>query len=69
MWQDRWFTLGIIGALLSCLACLTPVAVIALGVIRLGAWDGHLDAIVLPVLVGSVVLIAYRFWLARRRAP
>ena len=40
MWRDRWFARGIIGAAVSCLACLTPVAVIALGAIGLGAWAG-----------------------------
>jgi hypothetical protein len=40
MWRDRWLILGIIGAALSCLACLTPVAVLALGAIGLGAWTG-----------------------------
>ena len=58
MRRDRWFALGIIGAAVSCLACLTPVAVIALGAIGLGAWAGHSDAILLPVLVGFVGLIA-----------
>ncbi len=69
MWRDRWFALGIIGAALSCLACLTSAAVIALGAIGLGAWVGHLDAVLLPVLVAFVGLVAYRSWIARRRAP
>ena len=53
MGRDRWLALGIVGAVLSCLACLTPAAVIALGAIGLGAWAGHLGAIPLPVLIGS----------------
>ena len=69
MWRDRWFALGIVGAIVSCLACLTPVAVIALGAIGLGAWTGHLDAVLLPVLAGFVGLIAYRYWIRRRRTP
>ena len=67
MWRDRWFALGIVGAVVICLACLTPAAVIALGAIGLGAWAGHLDAILLPVLIGFVGLIAYRSLIARRR--
>ncbi len=69
MWRDRWFTLGIIGAALSCLACLTPVAVLALGAIGLGAWTGHLDAVLVMVLVGFVALIVYRYWSLRRTTP
>lgn len=69
MWCDRWLALGIIGTVLSCLACLTPAAVIALGAIGLGAWVGHLDAVLLPVLVAFAGLVAYRTWIVRRRAP
>ena len=47
MWRDRWLTLGIIGAVVSCLACLTPVAVLALKAIGLSAWTNHLDAVLL----------------------
>ena len=69
MWRYRWVALGIVGAIVSCLACLTPVAVIALGAIGLGAWTGHLDAILLPVLAAFVGLVAYRHWVRRRRTP
>ncbi len=69
MWRDRWLTLGIIGAALTCLACLTPVAVLALGAIGLGAWTGHLDAALLSLLVGFVALVVYRYWSARRTTP
>ena len=68
MWRDRWFALGVIGAAFTCLACLTPVAVVALGVIGLGAWDGHLDAVLLPVLVVFLALAVYRYRVACRRA-
>jgi hypothetical protein len=50
----------------SCLACLTPAAVIALGAIGLGAWTGRLDAVLLPVLAG---LVASRYSIGRRRTP
>ena len=69
MWRDRWFAVGIIGAVVSCLACLTPVAVIALGAIGLGAWTGHLDVVLLPVLAAFMGLVAYRYWIGRRRPP
>ena len=67
MWRDRWLSLGIIGAVLSCLACLTPVAVLMFGAIGLGAWTGRLDVILLSLLIGFVMLAAYRYWIARWR--
>ena len=45
MWRDRCFTIGLIGTVLACLACLTPFAVVTLGAIGLGAWAGRLDAV------------------------
>ena len=65
--RDWWVVLGVIGAALTCLACLTPAAVLVLGAIGLGAWTGHLDLILLPLLLGFVVLGVYRFWLMRGR--
>ena len=67
MWRDRWFALGVIGTILACLVCVTPVAVVALGAIGLGAWAGHLDIILLPVLAAFVVLAVYRYRVACRR--
>lgn len=69
MWHDRWLILGMIGPALSCLACLTPLAVLALGAIGLGAWTGHLDTVLLLLLVGFVALVAYRYWRVRRPTP
>jgi mercuric ion transport protein len=69
MLRDRWLILGTIGAALTCLACLTPVAVLTLGAIGLGAWTGHLDAVLLLLLVGFVALVVYRYWSARRTTP
>ena len=68
MWRDRWFVVGVIVAALSCLACLTPLAVLALGAIGLGALTGHLDVILLPVLILFAGLAFYRYRLAHRRA-
>lgn len=69
MWRDRWFKVGVIGTVLSCLACLTPLGLLALGAVGLGAWTGHLDAILLLVLVLFAGLAVYRYWTARRRTP
>ena len=69
MWRDRWFTLGVIGAALACLSCLSPFAVVALGAIGWGAWAGHLDIVLLPVLAAFVGLAVYRYRVGRRRIP
>ena len=68
MWRDRWFAVGVIGAVLSCLACLTPLAILGLGAVGLGAWTGHLDVILLPVLLVFAGLAFYRYRIAGRRA-
>ncbi len=69
MWRDRWVALGVIGAALACLSCLTPFAVVTLGAIGLGAWTGHLDIVVLPVLAAFIALVIYRYRVACRKAP
>ena len=66
MWRDRWFALGVLGAALACLACLTPAAVVVLGARGLGAWTGRLDLMLLPLLAGFVVLAVYRYRMRRR---
>jgi len=37
MWRDRWLILGVIGAVLTCLACLTPALVLLLAALGLAA--------------------------------
>jgi len=69
MWRGRWFAVGVIGAALSCLACLTPVAALALVAVGLGAWAGRVDAVLLPSLVLFIAVAAYRSRVACRRAP
>ena len=67
MGSDRWFAFSLIGALLTCVACLTPAAVLAVGAVWLGAWTGRLDLVLLPLLVALVALAAYRYRARRRR--
>jgi mercuric ion transport protein len=69
MWRDRWFSIGLIGAVLACLACVTPLAVIGLGAIGLGAWTGRLDVVLLAALVVFVGIAVYRYRVACRRTP
>ena len=69
MWHDRWLALGVIGAVLACFGCLTPVAVVALGAIGLGAWAGRLDAVLLPLVVIFLAFAVYRYRVSCRRTP
>ena len=69
MWRDRWLVLGVIGAALTCLACLTPVLVLLLGALSLGALTGRLDLLLLPLLVGFAGIAVYRYRQVRRRKP
>ena len=69
MWRDRWLVLGVIGAALTCLACLTPALVLLLGAIGLGALTGRLDLLLFPLLRGFAGFTVYRYRQVRRRKP
>ena len=69
MWRDRWWVLGVIGAALTCPACLTPALLGVLGVIGLGTLTGRLDLVMLPLLVGFVGLAVYQYGRPCRRKP
>ncbi len=69
MWRDRWFAAGVVGAILTCLACLTPVAGVVLAALGLGAWTGRLDIGLLVLLAGFVALAAYRYRARRGSLP
>ncbi|MBI3926433.1 MAG: mercury resistance system transport protein MerF [Armatimonadetes bacterium] len=71
-YRSRFLT-GLVGTVLVALCCFTPILVIALGALGLGAATGWLDWILLPVLVilAAVSARAYRQWrraTARERA-
>jgi mercuric ion transport protein len=61
--------LGVIGAALTCLACLTPALVLLLGAIGLGALTGRLDLLLLPLLVVFAGFAVYRYRQVRRSKP
>ena len=69
MWRDRWLVLGVIGAALTCLACLTPALVLLLGAIGLGALTGRLDLLLFPLLIAFAGFALYRYRQVRRREP
>lgn len=59
---------GLIGAVLSCVFCLTPVLVVAFGALGLSAWVGGLDYVLFPALGMFVLMIAYALILRRKQA-
>lgn len=61
MWRDGWFKVGVLGSILACVACLTPIAAVVLGAIGLGAWTGRLDVVLMPALALFVLLAVYRY--------
>lgn len=50
---------GLIGAGLVALCCFTPILVVLLGVVGLGAITGYLDYVLLPALVVFLGLAVY----------
>ena len=68
MWRDRWLVLGVLGAMLTCTACLTQIGGLVLGALSLGAWAGRVDFALGLLLLGFLCLFGYRLMAARRKA-
>lgn len=51
--------MGLIGMVISALCCFTPVLVILFGAVGLGAFVGHLDAVLIPSLAVFTLLTIY----------
>ena len=60
--------IGGVGGAIAALCCVTPVAVIALGVIGAGALTVYLDSVLFPLLFVFVVLFAVS-WIKLARRP
>ena len=69
MWRDRWLVLGVIGAALTCLACLTPALVLLLGAIGLSALTGRMDLVVFPLFIALAAFAVYRYRQVQRKKP
>ncbi|HZR45397.1 MAG TPA: mercury resistance system transport protein MerF [Candidatus Manganitrophaceae bacterium] len=57
---------GRIGALIAAICCFTPLLVILLGVIGLGAVTGYLGYLLLPALLICLGLLAYGIFIQKR---
>ena len=45
------------GAIVAAICCATPVLAVALGALGFSAWAAKADYVLIPVLLGSVVLV------------
>lgn len=61
-----FFRASLTGTVITALCCGTPVLVISLGALGLGAWVVHLDAVLLPLLGLSVAVTLVAWWRLRR---
>lgn len=58
--------LGIGGTILVALCCFTPILVVLIGVVGLGALTGYLDYVLLPALVIFIGITIYALQKRRR---
>lgn len=58
--------LGIGGTIVVALCCFTPILVILIGVVGLGALTGYLDYVLLPALVIFIAITIYALQKRRR---
>jgi mercuric ion transport protein len=67
--DSRLVKVGLIGTAVAALCCFTPVLVLLLGAVGLGALTGYLDYVLLPALVVFGGILAYGLWRRRGRRP
>lgn len=63
--NSKLLKLGIGGTIVAALGCFTPIFLILLGVVGLGALTGYLDYVLFPALalfVGITIYAALRKW-------
>ena len=58
---------GIAGSVVTAICCVTPVLVIAFGILGVSAWLGWIDWLLFPML-GAFLLLTFYAWMARSRA-
>ena len=59
---------GVVGFVVAALCCSTPVLAILLGAVGLSAVLGHLDHVLAPATVLSLVIVVYAAYRRRRSA-
>lgn len=66
--HKKTFIVGIVGAVVTLLCCATPILVILLGAIGLGAITGYLDYVLLPALVIFLILTFHSYHQSKKSA-
>lgn len=64
--SETYIKTGGVGAVIAAICCFTPVLVILLGIIGLGAITGYLDYLLLPALLICLGLLAYGIVLRKK---
>lgn len=54
--------MGIGGTIIVALCCFTPILLILLGAVGLGALKGYLDYVLMPALIAFIGLTIYAVW-------
>jgi len=65
--DEKLLRVGIVGAVVAAVCCLTPVLIVLLGALGLSAAVGWLDYVLLPLLALCVVIVGYAM-IRRRKA-
>jgi mercuric ion transport protein len=65
--DSRLVKVGLIGTVVAALCCFTPLLVVLLGAVGLGAVTGYLDYVLLPALIVFGAILAYGLWRRRGR--
>jgi mercuric ion transport protein len=64
--EAKLLRFGIVGTVVLTICCFTPVLVILLGVVGLGAWTIYLDRVLLPLLGLALACTAIGLWRVQR---
>lgn len=64
--SDRLIKTGAAGTIIAALCCATPLLVISLSALGLGAITGSLDYVLLPALAICVAIVVYGLILRRK---
>ncbi len=57
--RKRWLWTGLAGSVIALLCCFTPILVVLLGAVGLGALTGYLDYVLLPALAVFLGITVY----------
>ncbi|MDQ0484417.1 mercury resistance system transport protein MerF [Guptibacillus hwajinpoensis] len=61
MKSNKTFITGIVGTIIALICCTTPVLVILLGTLGLGALTGYLDFVLIPALMIFMVITFFSY--------